>query len=244
MTVDIAAIEESDVTAWLERHPDFLARHPAMLDVLHLPGAKRTKGVADFQSHMIKRLRTDRDEVLESAREVIETSRANMNNQTRMHKCVLMLLDARTFEEFIRTITMDFAAVLDVDVITLLIENEQAGQVQQLLPGIRSAGRGMIDAWLSDQDFALEANATGNPDIFGAGAGLVKSQAFLRVDIAPQAPPAMIAFGSRDPQLFQPGQGTELVGFMGQVIARLMRIWLDLGHDHQDEDCGCGHDHG
>ena len=132
--------EEAEIAAWLGRNPDFLKRHPDLLDALHLPDSKPGKGVADFQSYMVKRLRSDRDDVLESAREVIETSRANMNNQTRIHKCVLLLLEARSFEEFIRIITMDFAAILDVDVVAILIENEQARSVQALLPGIRLAG--------------------------------------------------------------------------------------------------------
>ena len=106
----------------------------------------------------------------------------------------------------------------------------------------------MIGAWLGHERLTLAAGIAGDPDIFGGGAGLVKSHALLRIDIASGAPPAMIAFGSRDPGLFQPGQGTELVGFLGQAISRLMRIWLDLGHDDhahgQAEACDCGHDHG
>ena len=50
------------------------------------PKEKFGKGVADFQHYMVQRLKADRDEVLESAREVVENSRANMNSQTRIHR--------------------------------------------------------------------------------------------------------------------------------------------------------------
>jgi|GEM_PF-5814629 len=81
-----------------------------------------TKNVADFQSYMIKRLKDDREDVIQSAREIVENSRANMNNQTRIHNAILLLLEATSFQDFIHTMTMDFAAMLDVDIISLVIE--------------------------------------------------------------------------------------------------------------------------
>ena len=50
----------------------------------------------------------------------------------------------------------------------------------------------------------------------------------LRLTIASATPPALLAFGSRDPEHFHDGQGTELLAFLAQVIERLIRAWLDL----------------
>ena len=64
--------------------------------------------------------------------------------------------------------------------------------------------------------------------IFGGGATLVRSQALLRVDISMDTPPAILAFGSRNPHLFEDGQATDQVAFLARVVERAFRRWLDL----------------
>lgn len=221
-------ISEDDVISWLRDHPDFLSRNPDICELLLPPKTETGKGVADFQHFMIKRLREDRDGIIEEAREIVETSRTNMNNQSRMFKSIIMLLDSQTFDEFIRTITMDMASVLDVDIITLLVESDDDVIPHVNLSGVKAVPPGTIDNFMKNDRVKLEANIQGNENIYGGGAGLVKSQLALKLTVAPNMPPAMLAFGSREPQQFQPGQGTELIAFLGHVIERYMRIWLNI----------------
>ena len=47
--------------------------------------------------------------------------------------------------------------------------------------------------------------------MFGGGAGLVRSDALIRLKISAAAPPGLLAFGTRHPGYFNPGQGTELL---------------------------------
>lgn len=221
-------ISEDDVISWLRKHPDFLSRNPDICELLLPPKAETGKNVADFQHFMIKRLREDRDGIIEEAREIVETSRTNMNNQSRMFKSIVMLLDSQTFDEFIQTITMDMASVLDVDIITLLVESDDDVIPHVNLSGVKAVPPGTIDNFMKNERVKLEANIQGNENIYGGGSGLVKSQLALKLNVAPNMPPAMLAFGSREPEQFQPGQGTELIAFLGHVIERYMRIWLDI----------------
>ncbi len=218
-----------DITAWLKNHPDFFQKYPEVLDAMAPPKQKAGKGVADFQFYMVQRLKADRDEVLESTREIVENSRANMNSQARVHRAVLLLLEARTFEDFIRTITMDFAALLDVDIISLAVETSGAVIPQITFSGVRALPPGRVAQLTDGQAILLEAGISGLEEIYGGGARLVKSQALVRLDLAADAPAALLAFGSRDPSLFHPGQATELVSFLCQAVARMMHIWLDIG---------------
>ena len=73
---------------------------------------------------MIKRLKEDKEGIMEEAREIVETSRLNMNNLSRIHKAVLMMLEANSFEDFIHVMTMDFASLMDVDIVTICVESE------------------------------------------------------------------------------------------------------------------------
>ncbi len=119
-----------DVLQFLKDNPKFLQLHPEAVDLLIPPKAASGKGVADFQSYMIQRLKADKEEVLTSTKEIVETSRANMNNQQRIHKAVLMLLEAQNFDEFIQAITMDLATLLDVDISVLVVESNGIQQIE------------------------------------------------------------------------------------------------------------------
>ena len=177
---------------------------------------------------MVKRLREDRNDILEEAREIIELSRNNMKNLSRIHRGVIMLLEARDFEDFIHVITMDTSALLDTDIISLIIETEGEVVPHINLPGVRAVMPGTVELLMKEQTIILESNMAGIDELYGGGAGLVKSQLLLRLNISINVPPVMLAFGSRDPEMFAPGQGTEQIAFLGQVIERCFRSWLDL----------------
>ena len=211
-------LDADDIIAWLKAHPDFLARNPEVIDILTPPKENSGRKVADFQSYMIARLKADKAEAIGITREVVETARNNMNSQTRIHKAVLRLLEADSFDEFIQTITSDLTNLLDVDITTLVVEADGQNIPHINTVGIRIIPEGTVDAWMQGKNILQQSDISGIEAIFGAGATLVKSQALVRVDIAMQTPPAIIAFGSRDPHMFNPSQGTELVSFLARVV--------------------------
>ena len=220
-------LTEQDVINWLRKNPAFLSKHPELLDDMTPPKEKFGKGVADFQHYMVQRLKADRDEVIESAREIVENSRANMNSQTRIHRAILMLLEAHNFEGFISTITLDFPSLLDIDIVSLIVETD-GGVIPQIhMQGVRAVPPGTIHLLMKDKPIILEAHINGLDEIYGGGAGLVKSQALMKLHIGEESPAAMIAFGSRDAAAFESTQGTELIAFLGCVTERLFQAWLE-----------------
>ncbi|MCB9989550.1 MAG: DUF484 family protein [Rhodospirillales bacterium] len=221
-------ITAESVTEWLKRHPDFFRLNPEILDTMEPPEQRQGRKVADFQYYMARRAREDRDDILNEAREIVETSRANMNNQARIHEAILRLTEARSFDEFVQTITMDLATMLDVDIIALIVETDGHDVPHIHTSGVRVIPVGSIDHLMEGRPVKLEANTSGIEGIFGGGAGLVASQALVRIDISMQTPPAMLAFGSRDPQMFEAGQATDQVQFLARIVERMFRLWLDL----------------
>lgn len=222
----LSALTPQQVITWLESHPDFLEQHPEACDALLPPAEKKGRGVADFQTYMVKRLKADREDVLTSTRELIETARTNMNNATRIHRAILRLLEVGSLAEFIETLTHDLSALLDVDITALVIEADAKSIPHIPIGGLRMVPEGTIDRWLQDKSLLLQSNISGIEAIYGGGATLVRSQALVRIIINPDTAPALLAFGSRDPQAFGDGQGTELVQFLTGVVERLFRFWL------------------
>jgi uncharacterized protein YigA (DUF484 family) len=74
----------------------------------------------------------------------------------------------------------------------------------------------------------LQDDITGIEQIYGGGATLVRSQILLRIGISMDTPPAVLAFGSRDPGMFEEGQATDQILFLARVIERCFRTWLNL----------------
>lgn len=222
-------ITKDDIIAFLKENPNFLQDNP---DVFELLVPEKKRGVrgqpADFQAYMIDRLKTAKEEAVQTTREIVENSRANMNNQQRIHEAILRMLEAMNFADFIHSITMDLASLLDVDIAVLVVEADGAAIPHIQTTGIRAIPEGTVDKWMGDKTVLLQDNISGIEPIYGGGATLVKSQILLRIDISLDTPPAILAFGSRNADMFNEDQATDQILFLARVIERCFRSWLHL----------------
>jgi uncharacterized protein YigA (DUF484 family) len=228
-TSDKTDMTSQDVMDFLVKNPKFLENHPEAIDLLHMPTSK-DKSVADFQAYMIDRLKNDKSAIEQSTRQLVENARNNMSNQQRIQAAVLRLLEATTFEEFVHCLTIDLAMMLGVDIAALIIEADGKAIPHIHNSGIRIVPEGTVANWMKGQDALLQNNISGIEPIYGGGATLVQSQILLRIDISLGTPPAILAFGSRDPNMFSPHQAADQVLFLARVIERSFRTWLQLPH--------------
>ncbi len=219
----------AQVAEYLRRHPDFLVKHPELLNVLTPPAQRSGDGVVDMQRFMIERQRRQVAELQNDLRELVATSRNNLTGQNRVHKAVLALLGAAGFEHLVHIITTDLAVVLDLDVVTLCVEVAETPCPHAVRAGVYTLEPGTVDRLVgAGRTAMLEADAPGERMIFGGGAGLVRSQALLRLEFSRRGPTGVLALGSRRPGHFHPGQGTELLGFLASVLEHSVRLWLEL----------------
>ena len=221
-------LDEADVAAYLAAHPDFFDRHADLLDQLAGRAVEDDDRIVDLRSFMVARLRGETDRLRDKQRALISASRANQNSRNRIHAAVLFLLDAGNFEQLIQTVTTDLAVLLDIDVAVLLVESTGPDLPPMLASGVRVVGEGIITNGLQGKSVLLEGDIDGDERIYGGAAGLVHSQVLLRLDVSPDTPPCMLAMGSREPDMFHAGMRTDLVCFLGHVLERCIRGWLDL----------------
>jgi len=219
----------AEVLRFLRRNPDFLFRNPEILEELKAPFRSAGSGVIDLQHFMVERLRGDMARLRADQDDLVSTSRDNLSNQSRIHKAVLALLGAPTFEQLIEVVTIDFAMLLDVDVACLCIETQGEPNRRIMAGGVHLIEPGTVDALFGrTRDVMLRTDVTGDPEIFAGAAGLVRSDALVRLAVSKATPPGLIAFGTRHPGYFHPGQGTELLTFLARVLEHCIREWLDL----------------
>lgn len=218
-----------EVADYLRLHPEFLVDHPNLLSVLTPPTRNTGSNVVDMQNFMIERLGREVERIEASQGELIATARGNLSSQSRIHAAVLDIIGARTFEHLIETVTTDLAVRLDIDVVALCVECDRSGIPAAARSNVRGLETGTVDLLMgAGHDALLRPDIEADPEIFGAGSGLVRSDALLRLTIGVSAPAALLALGSRREGCFEPGHGTELLCFLATALACTMRSWLDL----------------
>jgi uncharacterized protein len=218
------------VMLYLRDHPDFLDRHPDALRLLRAPGRQTADGVLDFQHFMLERLRRDAVRLHEERASLIAASRGNLASQVRVHKAALAMLRAGSFEQLLQIVTTDLAVLLDVDVATLAVESAATSTTRLPMPGIHLLRAGMVEALLgADRDALVATGIHGDPTLFGAACGLVRSQALLRLSFGRTSPIGLMCLGTRNPESFCPGLGTELLTFLARVLEITIAQWLQRG---------------
>jgi uncharacterized protein len=223
------AVDGAQVAAYLRQHPDFLAEHLELLDVLTPPNPRHGERVVDLQYFMLERQRAEIARLKGQQRTLVATTRANLASQSRIHAAVLAILAAQGFEQLIQIVTTDLAVLLDADVVTIGVE--QSGPTRPRLHhnGVRILDAGTVDALLgAEREVALFGEMTGDARLFGSGAGLVRSAAILRLSVSAATPPGLLSIGTRRAGEFHAGQGTELLGFLARALGSTIAAWLDL----------------
>lgn len=220
----------SEVAEFLRANPDWLAENPDVLQGLAPPNRAGGDKVVDLQHFMVRRLQDEIGRLQGHQRELVAASRFNLSAQGQVHQAVLMMLEAASFEHLIHIVTRDVAQALDLDAVTLCVEPLVDGpHGAAKTPGVYVLEPHGVDSRIGQgRDSMLANDVPADPAVFGPAAGLVRSQALARLKASRRSPEGLLALGSRDPERFHQGQGSELLGFLAKTLERLIRGWLHL----------------
>ncbi|HLI22071.1 MAG TPA: DUF484 family protein [Stellaceae bacterium] len=220
----------SDVAAFLKRHPDFLIEHPDLLGVLTPPKLDRGERVIDMQHFMVQHQRNEIARLKTQNKSLVGATRANLMGQARVHAAVLAIIGAQSFEQLIQIVITDLAGLLDADVVTIAVERQGGQRAKLPHHGIEILDPGTVaDVLGPEKDVVFHTDTQGDPRLFGAGAGLVRSAALVRLPVGRSAPAGMLCVGTRKPGKFQTGhQSTELLSFLARALGITIAAWLDL----------------
>lgn len=222
-----------EVRAYLHAHPTFIANDPDLLASLVPPSHTTGQSIVDMQRFMISRLQKQVRNLKDIQSDLIDAASVNALTRDRVHEAALRILDAPSFAHLIDYITRPdgLARTLGVCTVALAVENETAipgigtGTVRLLDPG------GVLRLMGGQKSCRLAANIQGSQGLYGPIGVEVCSEAFLRLDISTKAPSCLLAFGSREPYQFHLDQAYDLLDFLGDIMERCIRLWLNLPAD-------------
>jgi hypothetical protein len=221
----------SDVVAFLKQHPDFLTEHPDLLGVLTPPKLDRGERVIDMQHFMVQHQRNEIARIKAQNKTLVAATRANLMGQARVHAAALAIIGAQSFEQLIQIVITDLAGLLDADVVTIAVERQGNARTKMPHHGIEILEPGIVAEMLgADRDVVFQTDIPqGDPRLFGAGAGLVRSAALVRLPVGRSAPAGMLCIGTRRTTKFHTGhQTTELLSFLARTLGVTIATWLDL----------------
>ena len=119
------------------------------------------------------------------------------------------------------------APILAVEVIRLGLEGaagdarRRRGRSTSVVVALPAGG---ADAYVTQgrglgaRRVTLRQLADASPDLYGAEAPELRSEALVRLDLGDGTCGGLLAFGATDPCRFHPDQGTDLLAFLGGVL--------------------------
>jgi uncharacterized protein len=226
------SLTSSQVKAYLRRYPNVLRDDPLLLAALLPPGYAETATVRDLQRYVIERLQERVREAERTHDAVMEAAQLNLEAQARVHEAVLMLAGAPDLDSLIRAVTRQLAGVVGVDAVCLCVEAQ--GDDSSLSAGGNTHGvqvliPGAIDQLLGPEVAHMLRNDVHSPSpLFGPQWRDIRSEALIRLNFGRRAPCGLLAIGARDPDVFHPDQGVDLLGFLARTLEHCLRRCLDL----------------
>ena len=238
MTEDVAAGDEA-LKARILTEPGLILDDPEMMRaLLGTDGRPAGRNVVDLRGALVDRLEERLDRLEDTHREVLAAAYENVAGTNQIHRACIAILEPDDFAGFLRVLTHEIAAALSVNIVRLGLEAPAAetgsglgpaGAMQDVMLALPDGG---VDAYITQgrglgaRKVTLRQLAQPSPELYGSHAEAISSEALMRIDLGPGTRPGLLAFGSVEPDRFQPSQGTDLLSFFASVFERVLRRWL------------------
>jgi uncharacterized protein len=210
-----------------------------MQALLQADRSTQGRNVVDLRGVLVDRLEERLERLEDTHREVLAAAYENVAGMNQVHRACLALLEPVDFAGFLEVMTRDVAGILGVEVIRLGLEAPAAEPGASLGPAgpwrdvVIALPAGGADGYITQgrglgaRRVTLRRLAEASPDLYGAAAREIRSEALLRLDLGEGRLAGLLAFGAVDGQRFHPDQGTDLLTFFGGVFERSLRRWLE-----------------
>ena len=206
---------EEAVARYLEAHPDFIRRHPELLERLDVP--HRHGGAAVSLIERQVRVLRDKNRALhEQLQELVRIGRENDQSSSRLHRFLVELLKTGDAEGLLRTLRGRLVSEFKLDALRLVCHRALDGAQDLVLLRDGALKQHLVE-WLGRSRVLCENRP--DPDllqaVFTPAVGL-RSVAF--VALGQGAPWGVLALGARQAERFHPQAGTLYLGRLGEML--------------------------
>ncbi|MFP5328930.1 MAG: DUF484 family protein [Alphaproteobacteria bacterium] len=175
--------------------------------------------IIHFEERAVARLRERLGAIEEANEDLIAFAQGHSGAVASIHLAAILVVESRSLEDLLRTVTRDWPGILGIDSAALaLVLGQRAfhATAKEIAPADPAwvkrilAGRARVEVRAVDRGHVL----------FGAAdAGRIRAEALVRVDCAGSRPVGLLALGQGTPLEIGSAHGSELLLFLGRIVA-------------------------
>ena len=223
----VAALDsdEEAIAAYLQRHPEFFERHPALLARLKLPHARGSAAVS-LVERQIEVLREKLAATEGRLAELVRVARANDAIAERLHRFTRRLLHEVPREEAIARIEAglreDFAAFHSVLLLIGGQPHPEAPRFVRSVPADDPNLKSFESLFASGKPRCGRSRDSQREFLFGSEGLALGSVALM--PLGEKGSLGLLALGSADRDRFHPGMSTEFLARLAELITDSLGI--------------------
>ncbi len=211
-------LDSEAVAAYLRAHPEFFVAHDELLPELRIPH-QRGEAVS-LVERQVKLLRERNIEMRHRLSQLMDVARDNDRLFDKTRRLVLDLLDAVSLEEVVSAVEDSLRHEFQVPFVSLILFNEtpmpvgrwvSSAEAHQAIGGMLVGGK-TICGVLRSHELAF---LFGEEERENVGSAAV-------VALTYQGLHGVLAIGSPDPQHYKSSLGTLFLGYIAEVLARVL----------------------
>ncbi len=211
-------LDSETVAAYLRLHPEFFIDHDELIPELRIPHQRGD--TVSLVERQVKLLRERNIEMRHRLSQLMDVARDNDRLFDKTRRLVLDLLDATSLEEVVSAVEDSLRREFQVPFVGLILFSDaplpvgrsvSSAEAHQAIGGLLAGGK-TICGVLREHELKF---------LFGDEAGAQVGSAAV-VALTYQGLHGVLAIGSADPQHYKSSLGTLFLGYIAEVLARVL----------------------
>lgn len=213
-----APLDAEQVAAYLRRHPEFFVEHDELIPEMRIP--HDSGSAVSLVERQVRLLRERNIEMRHRLSQLMDVARDNDRLFEKTRRLVLDLLDATSLEDVVSTVEDSLRHGFQVPYVSLILFSDSnlpvgrsvsSAEAHQAIGGLLSGGKTVCGV-LRAHELAF---LFGEAESAEVGSAAVVSLTF-------QGLHGVLAIGSPDPQHYKSSLGTLFLGYVAEVLARVL----------------------
>jgi len=211
-------LDAEQVAAYLRRHPEFFVEHDELIPEMRIP--HDSGSAVSLVERQVRLLRERNIEMRHRLAQLMDVARDNDRLFEKTRRLVLDLLDATSLEDVVSTVEDSLRHEFQVPFVSLILFSDSnlpvgrsvsSAEAHQAIGGLLSGGKTVCGV-LRPHELTF---------LFGEAEGANVGSAAV-VSLSYQGLHGVLAIGSSDPQHYKSSLGTLFLGYVAEVLARVL----------------------
>ena len=201
------------VKSYLKKNKNFFIKYSELTKILNFPSKDTgSDKIIDLDAYRYKKISQENIDLQNQMTEILLAGKSHMNNQKRILRSSIKILNSKTIDKIINVILADFKTLLSCDFINCFSTNESIN-----ISNVHKIDTKIAKSYFKNKSITnLNQNPKGILLYFPNKSKIIKSYILLKINMDEKL--LIIAMGSKDNKKFTPDQQVDLVEYLIKII--------------------------